>query len=277
MRGTLPALTGAAAVLARQGEDALESSVFISPLDFYRVGKIKVDATGAAVYEAIPGVSLSADFPDIHLRCDDGAVALSGSPTVTLDVTVDSAADTAEAAFSVPGWRNDQGNSFPLGGAEDFIPKGAGNADKAITAISGVAEHGNLPNNSEWSVWASPAASTFVEMGFKRNATGAYQVPGQIEIPDRYEAAAVVKRGRSESPELTLDFVHIHSWDGLALYNGHPVTALVKVVRDRSVHVGWDIYTGYRPESSPSRGDGNEEVVASSAGPYQTHLLFSAK
>lgn len=281
MRGTLPALTGAAAVLARKGEDALESTVYVSPLDFLFLGRVKVNAAGDASWHPEQGVTIPTTHVDIHLRCDDGQINLSALPSVTLDVTIDdgsggSTAGTALAAFAVPGWRDDQGKTFPIGAAVDFIPQGAGNSAKAVKSITGLDSSANLPNNSEWSVFASPAETTFIELGMKRGASGPYQTPGQIPIADGYEASAMVKRGRSDVPELNLSFVHIHSWAGLTLYNGRQVTALVKVVRDKSVHVGWDVYTGYRPDGSPSRGDGNEEVVAASSGPYQKHLLFTA-
>lgn len=263
-------------MLARQPEDALESTVFVSPLDFLLVGKVKVNGAGVATWHATPGVSLTSDYTDLHLRCDDGIINAATLPSVTLDVTTGNGADTAVASFAVPGWRDDQNKTFPIGACFDFVPQAVGDSAEPILTIVGLDSTAGLPANSEWSVWASPAESTFVEIGFKRGASAPYQVPGQIEIPDKYEQAAAVKRGRSESPELSLEMVHVHSFSGLALYNGQNVTVLVKVVRDRTVHVGWDIYQGYRPEASPSRGDGNEEVAQSSSGPYQKHLLFTA-
>jgi hypothetical protein len=43
------------------------------------------------------------------------------------------------------------------------------------------------------------------------------------------------------------------------------------------VHSETIVYTGYRPAFSPSRGDGNDEVMGTSTGPYEKFLTFVAQ
>lgn len=277
MRFSLPATPAALIPIAKSPETGLESQVFVSPVEVVRVGRVLVNAAGQAAWQADTGVSIPSAGMDLHLRADDSYAALAGNPSVTLNVTLFGAVTTtAVAALAVPSWARDQSKTFPIGQSTDFVPQGAGNALLLVIGITGLQASTNLPANSEWSVWASPAASNFVEIGFKRNVDGPYKVPGSVGIADRYDSAAVTKKGRSQDAELTNEFVHISSMDGMARYNGSRVTELVKIVKDKVLHAENVLYTGYRPAAVPKRGDGDDEVMETSTGPFEAVLNFPA-
>lgn len=276
----LPAtLTAAQAVLAQKPEIGAESIFHALSVEFIFMGRIVTDAAGAPSWlpragAVIPGSGLW----DLQLRSDDGLTNLAGNPTLTLNVTIGAGggAGTAVATFGIPAWVTDQSKNWPVGSGTDFIPQGAGNAAKNLTAIAGVSAGTNLPGNSEFSVWASPAATEAVELGYCKSINGPYQVPNSVSIPDRYESAAAVKKGRSEEAELSLEFNYISSMEGIARYNGRSITAFIKVIKDKSAHSENIIYTAYRPEFSPNRGDGDDAVMGTSAGPYEKFLTFVA-
>lgn len=275
MRFSLPALTGAAALINANPEIGVESIVNASALEAILIGKIVVDATGSPTWFPRSGVSLGTGM-DIHLRCDDGLIA-DAAPVVTLNATLaDDTEGTIQSTFSVPSSAVDQALIFPVNYSLDMIPQGVGNSAKLVKEVSDVDSITNVPANTEFEVWASPAASNFVEIGFKRGAEGVYIVPATVPVANRYNPSAVIKKGRSEVPELSLEFAHISHMDGMARYNGHRTTVYLKVLKDKSVHSANIVYAGYRPQSTPKRGDGNEEVVESSKGAYERCLLFCA-
>jgi hypothetical protein len=279
MRFAPPTLSSELAALAQKPEINLESSVYVSAVEVVKLGVIEVDASGNATWRARNGVSIPAAGYDLHLCSDDGVPVQSANPTVTLNVTlVGAVTTTAVAAYAVPAWATDQQKFYPVNKAADFVPTGAGNSLLLVTAITGLSTSANLPANSTFSVWGSPgvAANTFALVGYKRNAEGAYKVPGSVEIPDGYDASAAVKKGRSDQANLTLDFAHISAMDGMTRYNGQRVAVWVRVVKDKAAHVENVVYCGYRPESSPKRGDGDGEVVESSTGSFEKVLLFTA-
>jgi hypothetical protein len=276
----LPAtLTAAQAVLAQKPEIGAESIFHAFPVEFIFMGKIVTDSTGTPTWRPRAGAAIpAAGLWDLHLRTDDGLTNLAGNPSVTLDVTIGDSvgAGTAVATLGIPSWVTDQSKNWSVGSATDFIPQGSGNAAKDIEAILGVDSAANLPPNAEFSVWASSDATNAIELGYCKSINGPYQVPASVSIADRYESAAAVKKGRSEEAELSLEFNYISSMEGIARYNGRSITAFIKVIKDKSAHSENVIYTAYRPEFSPNRGDGNDEVMGTSAGPYEKFLTFVA-
>lgn len=277
MRFSLPIITGAAVLSAQSPEIGVESTVRASQAEVYRIGTIFVDAAGNATWAARSGVTLPTLGQDLHLRADDGAVGLLVVPTVTLNCTLaDDTVGTAIAALSVPSWLPEQAIVFPVAAAADFVPVGVGNSAKLIKAVAGVSASAGLPNNTEWSVWASPPASAFVELGWKRGANTPYQVPGVVQIADGYRAVAATKKGRNEQVNYSFEFGHVSAMGGMARYNGHRITVWETIKKDKTVHTENVILTGFRPNASPARGDGNDEVVESSSGVGEDHLVFTA-
>lgn len=277
MRFSLPALAGALAVNAGAPEIGLESTVFASAVEAYRVGTIFVDASGNAVYIPKPGITLPALGYDLHLRCDTGVAGVSVVPSVTLNVTLgDDTAGTAIASLGIPGYVPDQSKVWPVGEASDFIPQGVGNGAKLVKAISAISASAGLGTNTEWGIFASPAASSFVQLGWKRQANIPYDVPGVVALPDGYRAVGASKKGRGEQPTYSFQFGHVSSMGGMARYYGHRISVLEKIVKDKVAHTANLLVIGFRPTGSPDRGDGNDEVVESSEGFGEEHLIFNA-
>jgi hypothetical protein len=277
MRFSLPLITGAAVLTAQNPEIGVESTIWASPVEVFRVGTVRVDAAGVAAWEARPGIVLPVLGLDLHLRADDGAIGGLVAPSVTLDVTLDDDVETtAVASLLVPSWVSDPSITFPVGSAVDFVPTGLGNSAKLIVEVLGIDSSAGLPANTEWSVWASPPAANFIQLGWKRGANAPYQVPGVVQIADGYRAVAATKKGRQEQVSYSFEFAHVSAMGGMARYNGHRISVLEKVIKDKAVHTENIVFTGYRPSASPSRGDGNDEVVESSEGVGEDHLVFIA-
>lgn len=277
MRFSLPALTGSLAVLAGKPEIQVEATIRVSPVEVVQLGTIVVDAAGLGTWVPLTGASIPAEGYDLHLRADDGAFGVPIAPTVTLNVNLFGAvAGTATAVLEIPTWVADQSKNFPVGRSSDFVPQGAGNAAKTVLSIVTLGPIGGLPASSEWSIWGSPPASNFVKIGYKRNATAPYQTPAAVNIADGYNPVGASKRGRPEVGEATFDFAHISSMSGMARYNGTRVTVWEAIVKDKAAWTENVVFTGFRGQASPTRGDGNDEVVESCTGSYERHLLFHA-
>jgi hypothetical protein len=275
MRLSLPALSATQILAANKPEMGVESIVKVSPIEAFLMGKIVVDATGTATFTAEPGAALG-DGMDLHLKVQVMSLA-SAAPSVTLNVTLEGdTAGTAKADLVVPSWFPDQSKTFQEGFALDFIPQGVGNAAKLVKTITGVSVT-NVPNNSEFLVFASPAASSFIEVGWKRGAEGAYNVPSTVSFANGYNPSAAVKPGRGEERELTLSMAHIASGYALSRYNGKRVSVLIQVKKNRhAVHTENVLYIGYIPSSTPARGDGNDEVVETCQGKFEDCMQFVA-
>ena len=272
MRYSLPVLSAAQVLIAQNPEIGVESIVHVSPVEVVKLGRIVFDAAGDPTWYPKAGASFGTGL-DLHLRLDS-AVAATAAPSITLTVTTPTGADTAVALLSIPSWVTDQTHVYPVGKALDMVP--VITATDLVTAIAGVAANANVPANTEYSVWGSPPASKFIEIGYKRSVAGPYNVPAAIPLADGYNPAAAIKQGRPEIPELSMEFLHITAMGGLARYNGHRTSVWVKVLKDKTVHAENIVYCGHRPQATPSRGDGNDEVVESSSGPYEDVLLFTA-
>jgi hypothetical protein len=277
MRLALPALNSAQIQVAKGPEMGVESIVKVSVVEAVLCGKITVDASGNASWAPEPGLDLGATGMDLHLKVNYMATA-SLAPSVTLNCTLaDDTVGTAIAALTVPSWFPDQSKTFQEAAGEDFIPQGAGNSAKLVKAISG-ATVTNVPNNAEFLVYASPLAANFKEQGWKRGAEGAYNVPSTVSFPEGYNPSRVVKAGRGEERELTLEFAHIAAGYALGRYNGKRVSVLIEVKKNRhQVHTTNVLYIGYIPSSSPSRTDGNDEVKETSRGKFEDCVVFDAK
>jgi hypothetical protein len=275
MRFALPVLSASEILLAKKPEIGLESRVFISVVPMQKIGRITVTSAGAATFIAEAGVTWGAGL-DLHLKVDS-PIRSGSAPTVTLNCTLEGPLETqtALATFANPAWVPDQSHSYQVGRGFDFIPQGAGNSAKLVTAVTGVSVT-NISQYAEFIVYGSPAASNFVEMGWKKGASGQYATPASISFADGYNPAAAIKAGRPDVPELNISLSHIAASAGMVRYNGHTVAALLKVIKDKSVHVSNIIYTGYRPQANPERGEGNDEVVESSAGPFEDCMQFDA-
>lgn len=276
MRLQLAALSATQILIAKKPEIGLSSRVFASAFPVQKVGRVVVSAAGVATYVPEAGVDWGAEGLDLHVKVDSPLRA-SAAPTLTLNCTLyDPLPDqTAIATFAQPSWVADQTHTYQVGAGFDFIPQGAGNSAKKVIAVTGAAAT-NVSQYCEFVIYGTPAASAFVEIGWKKSASGQYATPASIAIADGYNPSAALVLGRPEVPELTLNFSHIVASAGMVRYNGHTIGVLLKVIKDKSVHVSNILYCGYRPQTNPERGEGNDEVQESSTGPFEDCLQFDA-
>jgi hypothetical protein len=278
MRCQPATLSSAQAVIAKKPEIGLESLLFLGAVDFTLLGRVLVNGAGVASWVPNTGITIPAAGWDLHLRADNAAAGLVGDPSVTLDVTLFGAVvTTAIATIGVPSWVDDQSNTYGIGWASDFVGQGVGNSLLTALSIEGLDTSSNLPANTSWSVWGSPAASNWTEIGYVRNKEGPYTVPVSVNIADGFNPQAAVKRGRSEISELTLEAVHISAAGGITRYNGQRCSPIVEVRKDRTVTTERIVYTGYLPAAMVGRGDGNDEVLERSTATFENYLLFQAQ
>lgn len=277
MRFTPATVSAANVPIAQAPEINLESGVYISPVELIKLGEVRVDSAGTATWSAVAGVAIPAGGMDLHLRADNSLENLVGNPTVTLTTTLTGAvAATSLATLTIPSWTADQSKNWAQDQAADFVGVGAGNALLLVTAVAGLSASTNLPANSIFSVWASPATSNFVFHGFKRAVDGPSQTPKFVNIPDGYLSSAAVKKGRAEVASLKLEMLNISSAAGFMKFNGRKVSVMVTVIKNGLVLTERLVYTGYGISAAVPRGDGDGEVVASSHGPFESLLSFVA-
>lgn len=275
MRFSLPVLTSAQILIAENPEIGVESNVFASAAEVIQLGTIKTDALGAITWTPKPGAAYGSGL-DVHVAVEN-PINGSAAPVITLDATIVTVGTgTLAATFAVPSWVANQGNIYPQGIAFDMIPQGSGNALRLVTAIAGVTSLANVPNNSELTVYGSPASSNFVEIGWKKTVDGAYNTPSSVSLANGYNPSAAIKKGRPDVAELSMEFHHVSSMDGMCRYNGMRVSVLNKVIADGSVTKEHILYIGHRPNATPKRGEGNDAVVESSSGPVVKCIRFVA-
>jgi hypothetical protein len=116
-----------------------------------------------------------------------------------------------------------------------------------------------------------------VMQGCTRGKNFDLQIPSTVTVACGYEGTKYTKKGRSEEVELELEYVHFSSYNGMSRLNGGRCSLLVEVIKDDAVGSERVVLTGHRPNYSPSRGDGDDEVVGTSSGAYESFLLFSAR
>ena len=277
MRFTPATVSAANVPIAQAPEINLESEVYISPVELIKLGEVRVDSAGVALWSAVAGVAIPAGGMDLHLRADDSLENLVGNPSVTLTTTLTGAvAATSLATLTIPSWTADQSKNWAQDQAADFVGVGAGNALLLVTAVAGLSTSTNLPANSTFSVWASPATANFVVHGYKRAVDGPSQTPKFVNLPDGYKSSASVKKARAEVASLKLEMLNISSAAGFMKFNGRKVSVMVTVIKNKTVMTERLVYTGYGISAAVPRGDGDGEVVASSTGPFEALLSFVA-
>lgn len=276
MRFALAALSAAEILVAKKPEMGLDTRVFPSVVPVQKVGKIVVSGgTNTWIPEA--GVDWTAAGLDLCLKVDS-PLRCTAAPVVTLECTLVGPLTEEDVAttFNIPSWVPDQSYSYQVGRGFDLVPTGVGNSAKRVLAVTGITSITGITGYAEFIVYGSQASSDFKELGWSKSVSGPYSTPASIAFPDGYNPAAAIRAGRPEIPELTVSMTHIASSAGMTRYNGHEIAMLAKVIKDKSVHVGNILYVGYRPQASPERGEGNDEVVETSTGPYTDCIQFDA-
>ncbi len=266
------------AVSAEIGNETLD--VTFTPEQFYNMGLIKVTGGGVAdfVWSPQAGLDLSPLGRDFHLRCANEIVASdAGAVSVTLDVTyADDVTGTSTATIAVPAWATMQKNIFAAGAAADFVADLPADEGKLIKSIQSVNVVTNTLSGNKFEVIASPAAADFYEIGCATSKDGSFPVAQPVAIPCGNNAARWVKKGRSEVPSLSIGYKYISSMEDLNRVNGHRVGVHIHTLKDESVPFENRVFMGHLVSVSDPKGDSDDEVIATSEGPFENYMVFVA-
>jgi hypothetical protein len=282
MKLNLSTLTADDLLVANTPEVGAESVVKITDREFQRLFLVRNTNDSGSDIAAIDGVTFPlvlSENRDLHLRAD---ACLKYDADIVVELTCVMSDDTSVQAFAtlnVPDWADDTINSIPIGSAVDFVDASGDPLALEVKSITDVAAitGGRSGLQNGLSIWSSPSASQWDTQGCTRNKNFDLVIPSSISIACRYNASAFVKKGRSEEPTLELEYVYFSAWEGIGRLNGGRSSILVEVVKDDSVPWERIVFTGHRPNGSPTRGDGDDEVVATSSGPYENFLVFSSR
>lgn len=256
-------------------EIGADKRVYVSPGEMVKMGSIAISAEDTGAYTAQAGASLPTAGRDLHLRATKRLLSPSGELAVQMNVTfADDATGTATATFKTPSWVQDQGYIVPFFAATDFVGDG-GNSAKLIKTITSLAAISNGAAGGELEIWSSPAAAEFFEIGCAVNAEGPPPYPSSLAIPCRRNPAAWTKAGRAAQASLNIGWKYFDQWEGLNRYMGDRATIRIDIEKDGLVVGAREIYAGYLPSGGPSRGDGDDEVQATSEGVFENMLIFT--
>lgn len=266
---------------AKSGEIGNESQdVRFTREEFLHMGFIEVNGATTTSFEYLPspGLDLGAAGRDLHLRCNNGVVGDQvGDVSVQLNVTyADDATGTSTATLIVPTWADDQDKVYHEGWATDFLPDDNANDGKKIKSIQSVAAVNNTVSGNEFAIIASPNADKFHRIGCATSKDGVNNVPGSFAIACGYDGTRWVKPARSEEAKLTLGWKYRSGALDLNRYNGMRVGVQINTVKNRSVPWETRVYTGHQVTVSDPKGEGNDEVAATSDGLYEDFMIFYA-
>lgn len=280
MKLNLPTLTAEQQAIALTPEIGAESSkVMFTTEPCHQLGVIEVTGsnTDSFVFSS-EAVDLGGGA-DIHLRVQNPlAGGTGGAVSVQVNVVYgDDSTGTATATLDIPAWSKIKQNVFAAGHATDFIPDAPGDVDKKIKSVQSVAAVNNTQAGNRFAIFSTPAADKFTSIGCAKAKDGAFNSPTTLHIQCGYDATAFTKKGVSQPSNLTLSYNYVTAMDSLVRVNGHYVTVLVKTVKDDMVPFEQRIYTRHLVSVKDSRGEGNDEVVATSEGAFEDLLVGYAR
>lgn len=248
-----------------------ESQVKISYEDFVTLGKISQPSEDSGEYTPHAGLSIPAGGADIALRCNT-AIKSSSSVQITLNVTFDDDnSGTVSAQYQIPTTAYDQTSNLPIGLMVDFDGSG-GNETKKVKAITGIQSFTGGQANNVFEVMILP--NTWHDLGCARNKDETLPIPAGLPIPCGLNSSAYTKFGRGEAGSLTLEALAFTYADGLSRLNGHRVAIMVEVMKEGRVLSERSVYGGWRAAVNTPRGDGDDEVVSSAEGVFETFGKF---
>ena len=256
---------------AREPEIGSDSQVFFAPENELLIGTIEATAAAVGAYTSAGGQGIPVAGRDLHLRALRPIAGSGGAMTVTLNVTLDDdTSDTAVATFHLPTYTAaGSANFFPQGTAADFVPAGAGNSAKKIKAIVGLASVANMVAGNQFEVVSTPNLADFVFIDCTTSKAGQFNYPGIIEIPCGTNPSAYTREGRGESNQLSVGFRDRGVLEQLNRFAGVKGTCRIDVVKGSNILSARIVYGGWIPRPVAPRGDGNDIVEATAAGPYE--------
>jgi hypothetical protein len=270
------AMTAAQVPVARKPEIGVESEVYFAPESCQLLGQVR--ATGAATgeYTSAGGLGIPTTGRDLVLRIlSPDCLGNGGAMAVTFDVTLDDdAVDTAVATFDIPTWSGAGSlNRFPIGICADLKPATPANAAKKIKTIVGLDSMANQTVGNTFQLYTTPNQADFVFIECTTSKGGKYNLPSIVEIACGYNPAAYTKLGVGESNPLSIEFKTRGALEQLNRFNGAQGTIRMDIVKDGVVTSQRDLFSGYFVRTMADRGAGNDEVLATSEGPYDQFLI----
>jgi hypothetical protein len=204
------------------------------------------------------------------------AIKEAGEPiSVVLDITTSAGADTATALVRAPQYADDGSGLFPIGAAWDFVVDS--DPTKKIVSVTGLDSVVGGKAGNIFEVMVLPTEGSWVAAAAVRGKEPTLSVPNTINIAVGKDSSRYVKSGRTEVPNLSLTQANIAYGVSLTKLNGHRVSVRIDIKDDQRILKERQIFTGYRPNGSPSLGDGEDESEVTVEGQYEKFLIFNAE
>ncbi len=269
-------MTAAQVPVARKPEIGVESEVYFAPESCQLLGQVR--ATGAATgeYTSAGGIGIPTAGRELCLRVlSPECLGTGGAMAITFSCTLDDDTTAAcVATFDIPTWSGAGSlNRFPIGISSDLKPTGVGNADKKIKTILSLTSMANQTVGNTFQVYSTPLLADFVFIECTTSKGGKYNLPSIVEIACGYNPAAYTKLGVGESNPLAIEFKTRGALEQLNRFNGSQGTIRMDIVKDGVVTSQRDLFSGYFVRTMADRGAGNDEVLATSEGPYDQFLI----
>lgn len=178
---------------------------------------------------------------------------------------------TVTATLTAPLQSQDQGAYLPQGIACDFT---ASNPTAQIRGITSVASVTGCSAGTKFTVQSLPAAASFIEIAGVTTKSYDPPSPKSVSIPDGYDSARWVKRGREVEHKLELKSVNQGGAEGLSRINGHAVTIKLERRAEGAILTQREVFGNYRPQNSVTKGDGETPSEVSVTGMYADYGCF---
>ena len=269
-------MTAAQVPIARKPEIGVESEVYFAPENCLLLGRVRATGAATAEYVTEGGLGIPTSGRDVAVRVlSPDCIGNGGAMAITFDVVLDDdAVDTAVATFHLPTWSGAGSlNRFPIGITSDLVPATPANAAKKIKTITGLDSVANMTAGNTFQVYTTPNIGDFVFIECTTSKGGKYNLPSIVEIECGYNPAAYTKLGVGESNPLSIEFKTRGALEQLNRFNGSQGTIRMDIVKDGIVTAQRDLYSGYFVRTMADRGAGNDEVLATSEGPYDQFLI----
>lgn len=255
-------------------ELGLETRIYFVPEVCSKLGSFRASGATTGAYASAGGPQIPAGGREVVavISSPNGAVGI-GEMSLTFDVVLeDDEVDTATASWGVPSYSQIQDNVWGFGVGRDLLPDTPLNEGKAIKSITGLDSSANLATGIIMDLYSVPALSSYSFIGNTTDKELPSDIPTQVAIADGYDAAAEVKPGRGEIGQAAISYRYKGITEQLSRFNGVPGTLMAEIMKEDVTLWQRCLYSGFRPASTATRGDGNAEVMAVARGIYRTFM-----
>ena len=232
-----------------------EQQLFVSTQQATNLGVLLCAGANSGVYTASVADNATLLGAPQELLCVlDTDIADSGDIVLTVTGTDQtSAALTATATFTPPGYANEQSRVFPKGYAVEIVPPVDGKLFKTITNISIACTA--LAQYAKFKIIGVPSIASYTKIGLKMQLNYDPKVPMPTAIQDGRDLGRFIKAGNIDIGALEINVKVPSNADGLARYNGIRVTGLIKEVKEDKVGTMNIFFTGLIMTSKAKVGE----------------------